>query len=127
MENDKSSFSATILHLLQGSRSLASDVSELAWLEAQLAKKSLIKIAILACLFAILFTVTWLGIAALITVYLNSLDYTWLQAIAIVVTIHGALLLVVGLLISRAKSNLAFKATRRQLNRLRQHKDKAHV
>jgi uncharacterized membrane protein YqjE len=126
MENEKNSFVATILHLLQGSRSLASDVSELAWLEAQLAKKNLIRIAVLVGLFALLFTVAWLGFAALITVYLTSLNFTWLESIAIVVGMHGVLLLVISFLITRARSNLTFKATRRQLQHLRR-KDKAHV
>jgi hypothetical protein len=85
--------------------------------DAYLAGRSVVLIITLAVMLACLLTSTWLGILAVIFVCLIKLKWSWIIATTIVFLLNFLLLLVIGMVISKAKENLSFPATRRQLCR----------
>lgn len=99
---------------------LISEIARLASLEAQLAKKSLVRIIALVFVVGSLLTVTWLCALGCLLLYLVSLHLSWLLSLGIITLLNVVLLTSIFVAILFLKENLLFKATRRQLSN--QHK-----
>jgi uncharacterized membrane protein YqjE len=98
---------------------LCKDTLNLAAAEAELAKKSLIQIACLSLLMAMLLVVTWIGLVSMAVVALVSFDLSWIMAFFIVTMLHVVLVIISLILMLSNIKNLSFPATHRQLRRLK--------
>ncbi|MHB1949224.1 MAG: hypothetical protein ACYCQI_14040 [Gammaproteobacteria bacterium] len=85
--------------------------------EARLAGRSIVMILILAVFLASLLTTTWLCLVAMLFVYLIT-HLSWMASLGVILGLNLLLVLMVGLLIARAKKNLTFPETRSQLSEL---------
>lgn len=94
---------------------LLSRMISLSVYEAKLAIRSLMIILMLSFIVGALTTTTWLGLLAMLYIYLTSLQWSPLGAIAIVVLVNVVMLAIVTFIILRVKKNLEFPATRQQL------------
>lgn len=89
--------------------------ADLLGLEAQLAKRSLVTIVILAlCLWCLLIA-TWLSVLALILAVLLTLHVGLLVSLSSIVLLNLLLILVICWVVLRLKKDLFFPATRRLL------------
>lgn len=116
MEDQKNlSIIGAVRNLFQTSFKLVSDTFSLAKAEAHLASQSFVQIIILAFVLGTLFTTTWLVLLALLTVFLLSLNLSWLAALGIVLLCNLFIITCIVLVILKLRQNLSFKATRRHL------------
>ena len=92
------------------------DLLHLAALEAQLALRTLVMIAILIFVLGTILTGFWLSILAFIFFYLESLHFSTLSASAMLVGINIFTLAGILAVIYKIKENLFFQETRNQLN-----------
>ena len=92
-----------------------SDLVHLAALEAQLALKTLVLIAVLVFLMGSVITALWLSVLTLIFVYLLSLHFSLLSASLVLVTINILVLSLICYVIIKVKTNLFFPGTMEQL------------
>ena len=119
MENREAralSFMGLIKNFSQTLFKYVGDLVLLAKLEAQLARKSLVYIAILSFIGFIFLLSTWFGIFIFIVISLIALGLPLLGALAATIGINLLLLAIIGLWIFKLKSNLYFSATRKQLS-----------
>jgi uncharacterized membrane protein YqjE len=116
MEQHKTSIGKIFSGLFHSIKKLGSDLSQLAHLEAKLAKQSLVNLIILALVLGGLLTTTWLCLLGLLVTYLMSIQFSLLAALGIATLLNLILLAIVGLVMLKLKNNLFFPATRRQLN-----------
>lgn len=114
-EYNNQSLTDTIKSLTQAFFKTVKDTASLAGAEAKLAGKSLINIALLLIVLRALAFLTWISICAVLALYLLSLGYTWLTALAAVTLLNVIAIAVVVVGLLRLKRNLSFPATRRQL------------
>src|SRR5579862_6063719 len=114
-EQNQLGFFALIRNFLDLFFKLISDVSRLVHLEAQLASRSLLKIFVLAFILAILLTSTWLCFLGLLLYFLLSLQLGWLVSLSLIILFNFFIIFLVCIFIFKAKNNLFFPATRRQL------------
>lgn len=101
------------------------DLANLAGNEALLAGKSFFKIIQLTAVIKILSIITWLNICGAIAFYVVSIGLSWALALLIIAAINFIALLCASLMALKAKKNLTFPATRRQL-RFHTDKDISH-
>src|SRR5688572_29430708 len=87
--------------------------------EAEDAVKNLSYILILSLLSGLLIFCVWLGVQGMLIVYLMSLKFTLLGSLSVVVLINMIFLVIILHYISRVKTQLSFKRTRRMLDDLR--------
>jgi hypothetical protein len=95
--------------------SLLTYVVTIAGYETRLALRSLIVILILAFVVGALVTTTWMGVLAMVYIYLVSIHWTPLASIAIVLLVNLVMLLIFAIIILKQRKNLSFIATRKQL------------
>ena len=93
-----------------------SDLIDLAALEAQLAFKSLVLIAVLIFLLSSAVTVCWLSVLVLIFFYLLSLHFSLLATSMMIVGINLVVIGLIFFMIYRIKPYLFFPSTVEQLN-----------
>lgn len=98
---------------------LISDVFKIFNLESLLAKKSLIKIIILALFAGVILFSTWLSLLGLLLIYLIQLHYGWIISMSAIALLNILILLIIVFIIMRLKNNLSFSATRRQISKFR--------
>jgi hypothetical protein len=87
--------------------------------EAEDAVKNLLYILTLSLLAGLLMLCVWLGLQSMLIVYLISLKFTLLGSLSMVVLINMIFLVIILHSISRIKTQLSFKRTRRMLDDLR--------
>ena len=87
--------------------------------EAEDAVKNLSYILMLSLLSGLLIFCVWLGVQGMLIVYLMSLKFTLLGSLSVVVLINMIFLVIILHYISRVKTQLSFKRTRRMLDDLR--------
>jgi len=114
-EKNKVSILKLAMDIFQNFFKLLGDLRKLANLEAQLARKSLVKIIILSFFLATIFTATWLCILGLIVATLMAYGFNLITAISIVTLINIFIIAVSVICILKLKNDLSFHATRRQL------------
>jgi len=95
--------------------SLIGKVVTLAGYEAKLAGRSLIVIIILSLLAGVLFATTWLGILAMLFMYLVSLQLSWQISLFILIIVNLCCLAIILCVMNKIKKNLLFPETREQL------------
>lgn len=115
-----------IQNLFQDYYNYAMDVFELAKLEAQLAVKSMIVIAVLLVLAFILVISAWVCFLAVIYWLLISYDFKPLSASLIVFASNFLFLLICAGCIMLAKRNLSFKSTRKHITTALVHGERSH-
>lgn len=116
MENpEQSTWYAIIKEASETFFTLVNELIHLASLESKLAVKSLVKIVALSFIVATLLTSTWLCILALLFVLIIAMHLSSSFALCIITLLNVLLLVMVSILIIRAKDKLFFPATRRQL------------
>jgi hypothetical protein len=115
----KPGFSKAILNLIilvPTIFSLFSKIFALVGLEARLAGRSLVTILILAILFGMVLTTTWLCVLSLLLVYLIT-QMSLVLSLGIIIAINLFLLLVIAFAMSKMKNNLSFPVIRRHFSR----------
>lgn len=106
------------IHLIQAYVNRFIDLTQLASLEARLAVKTLVMIAIMAVVMLVFIASTWGSLQLLFFFYLISLKFTFISASLMLVGLNFIVLLTIGLYIKRIKRHLYFPATRKQLVRM---------
>ena len=91
------------------------DLLDLAALEAELALKTLVILAVLIFILGAVITVSWLSIIALLFIYLLSLHMSMLSAIAVVVAVNLFVLISLCIIMFKLKARLFFPVIRRQV------------
>jgi|GEM_PF-4031055 len=92
------------------------DLAHLAALEAELAVKTFLVLAVLIFLLGSIITVSWLSILVWIFFYLVALHFSLLKAWSIIVGINLVVFIALGITIYRLKDRLFFPETRAQLH-----------
>lgn len=92
------------------------EISELFFLEGQLATKSLLNIIGLLFVGGFLLVLTWFFLAGAVAYFLITLGLSWLSALLLVAGLNLILVLFVAGLILNLYRDTHFLATRRQLN-----------
>ncbi len=87
-------------------------------LEAQLAGKSLVQLIVLSIVFGTLLTATWVGVLAMLFIYFQSLSWTPLFSLFIILVINIITLTIVAIFLCTVKKNLFFPEIRNQLRYL---------
>jgi hypothetical protein len=83
--------------------------------EAQLARKSLVKIIIAAVMAGMILASTWLCLLAAYGLYLISIGLSYPLTFLVILLINILILTVLGIIIKDAEKNLLFRATRSQV------------
>jgi len=84
--------------------------------DTYLAGKNIVIIIILAIMLAFLLTSTWIGVLAVIFLCLIKLQFSWISAAIIVLLLNTLLVLLVLRAMSKAKDNIFFTETKRQVS-----------
>lgn len=108
------SFLEASVNLLKGWFSYYQDLYEMAKLELQLARKTLVVIILLAIAILFFFVITWIAVMSAIAAWLVILHLSWPVAFLIVAAFHVLLIVIAILIIFRIKKYLMFQKTRRQ-------------
>ena len=112
------SLSKIIFGMVDTCLNLVKEVTNLAYVEAQLAGKSVAHISILLMgLFLFLLT-AWFGACGIILSSLIFYGTSWMFAISLVTVLNIAGALITSVFIFRIKNNFLFEATKRQLENL---------
>ena len=114
MDDDHYNLLTAITNLVLLYIKRVSDLVNLAAIEAQLALKTLVILAILIFIVGSLLTACWITILTFIFFYLVSLNLSYLISSAIIVGINITVLAIVLFIIYKIKDNLFFPATRHQ-------------
>lgn len=109
----------TVINLLQSSIHIISGILELAALEFELAKRSIITIIILSVICFMFVTTLWCSLLALLVYWLTTLDVSIIISLCIGFSINLLLLLFFGFMILRYRQDIKFSATRRQLTNVK--------
>lgn len=84
--------------------------------EARLAGRSIILICVLSLIAVILLSSIWLGLLVMLFLYLTTvLQWSLQHSMLLITALNILMLVIVGLVIVKAKKNLSFPETRRQL------------
>lgn len=121
MTNNESSpyLSEIIKNTVQIFLKLINDYKRLISAEMQLAGKSLINIFILALLMLVILITTWMCVLGIAIFYLRLWDWGWIASLLWVMGLNLMVLCILVWWIFKLKANLSFKATRRQLQKLK--------
>jgi hypothetical protein len=118
MDDHNTSIITIVADLVASYVQRISDLIHLATLEAQLAFRTLILIAMLIFLFGAILTAGWLSVLACLFIYLTSLHFSALTSSLVIVAINAGVLMSIVLVIYRIKKNLFFPSTRQQLQQV---------
>lgn len=117
----KPSLSKAILNLvvlIPSFFSVLGKVVTLIEFEGKLASKSLIQLIALSIVLGALLSGTWVGILAMLYIYLQSFAWTPLAALSLILLINVVILIIVLFYLFHAKKNLFFPEIRKQLHYL---------
>lgn len=117
----KPSFSKAILNLIvlvPTLFGLLRKVIGLVEIEAQLAGRSIIQLVVLSVALGSLLTATWVGVLIMLYMYFQTLLWTPLLSLFILVLINILILCIILYCISRVKKNLFFPEVRSHLRSL---------
>ena len=114
--DDNNSILSVITNLVLLYIKRVGDLIHLAALEAQLALRTLVMIAVLIFVTGSLLTVCWASLLTCLFFYLVSIQFSYLSASAIIFLINVAALAGIAFLIYKIKDNLFFPATTKQLS-----------
>jgi flagellar biosynthesis protein FlhB len=103
---------------------LVGKVFTLAAYEARLARKSLIKIIIIAIISGIVLASTWLCLLAAYGLYLISIGLSYTLTLLVIILINILILAILGIIIKDAEKNLLFRATRSQIRQAFKNREK---
>ena|ERR1700722_4057819 len=118
-KKNKGGFTSSILSLIflvPRLFSFLSNISTIIRLEARQAGRSIAIILLLVLMCTILLTSTWLGLLALLYLYLTS-HLNPIPSLSIVILFNVFLMIILGLTIYLAKRNIFFPATLSQLSK----------
>jgi len=115
-QQETNSIAVSLIEFIVGSIKWISDLVHLAALEAQLAVKTLVILAVLVFILGTVMTACWLSVLAVIFFYLLSLHFSMLTASLCLVGINMLILGLLAITMYKLKANLFFPNTREQLN-----------
>lgn len=116
-DNRKPSFTRTlfkIITIVPTIINLFTNTVHLIGYEARLAGRSLLKLLILAFMVASLLTTTWIGLLAMLFIYLTSLHWNMILSLLIISVLNILLLIIILVSMTKLKKNLTFPMTRSQ-------------
>ena len=96
-------------------RKIVSDFLSLIFLEAELARRSLIRIVYCAVILLIFIITVWALGMCMLALWLHSLGWLWWVAFLVIIGCHMFFILVALVLIIKSIPNLFFPETRKQL------------
>lgn len=118
-EKDKVTLTSIIKNTVASFGGLIGDLSKLVLTEAHLAGRSVVSLMFLYLFMGVLLLTTWFCLQAVLIVFLVSLSLSWLLSLIIVTLFNAIVMFALWLFIHKTKQNLYFKASRRQLVRLK--------
>jgi hypothetical protein len=86
--------------------------------EGKLASKSLIQLVTLSVILGAVLSGTWVGILAMLFIYLQSLSWTPLASLSMVLFVNVVILIIIAFYLCHARKNLFFPEIRKQLRYL---------
>lgn len=116
----------SLIEFVLGCIKQISDLLHLAALEAQLAFKTLITLAVLIFILSSVITVSWLSVLVMVFFALLSAGFSLLSASVVIVCINLAVIGLIGFVFYKIKPNLFFPGTREQLHHPQQHMELKH-
>jgi len=115
--DEELSFIAASINLVRGWVSYYQDLYEMASLELQLARRTLVLISLLAIAILFFFMIFWVFLMSSLAAWLVTLHLSWPVALLFVAAFHALLIAVAILIIFRVRNYLTFPKTRRQFRR----------
>lgn len=123
MARRKKSLSTTLINIATLGFSVLSvtqKISRLFGYETHLAVNSILTLIMLSIATGVLLAATWLGLLAILFVYLLSLNWSITLSLCVMVLVNVFFILLCVLFIHKKKRNIFFPLTRAQIRRLRQ-------
>lgn len=102
---------------------LITKISTLIGFEARLAGRSIVVLLILSLVVGSLLTTIWLCVLAILSFYLISWHWSWVQSFVFIAMLNILLLILIGFIMSRVKENLTFPILRKQLRHMMTRED----